>query len=100
MSKIIPALAFATLLSLPASAAPASANCPALEGYPDCHNSNSYREYPRDRAQRQYPASRDKKTTTRGTPCGIAGTMLGVQQGRHGYCEPQGRSAQVETESK
>ena len=33
MSKVISALAFATLLSLPASAAPASANCPALEGY-------------------------------------------------------------------
>jgi len=55
MSKIISALAFATLLSLPASAAPASANCPALEGYPDCHPetvySNSYREYPRDRSR-------------------------------------------------
>jgi len=52
MSKIISALAFATLLSLPASAAVASSaknwkitapsvltipNCPALEGYPDCH---------------------------------------------------------------
>jgi len=52
MSKIISALAFATLLSLPASAAPASANCPTLEGYPDCHPetvySNSYREYPRE----------------------------------------------------
>ena len=50
MSKIVSALAFATLLSLPASAAVApSANwkitaprvltiptCPALEGYPDC----------------------------------------------------------------
>ena len=55
MSKIISALAFATLLSLPASAAPASANCPTLEGYPDCHpetvTSNSYREYPRDRSR-------------------------------------------------
>jgi hypothetical protein len=55
MLKIISALAFATLLSLPASAVPASAqsSCPALEGYPDCHPettySNSYREYPRDR---------------------------------------------------
>ena len=44
MSKIISALAFATLLSLPASAAVprilatnANANCPTLEGYPDCH---------------------------------------------------------------
>ena len=51
MSKIISALAFATLLSLPASAAVASPSnywkittqrvltipaCPALEGYPDC----------------------------------------------------------------
>src|SRR5262249_27012407 len=50
--KIISAFAFATLLSLPASAAVASSaknwkitapdvrtipNCPALEGYPDCH---------------------------------------------------------------
>jgi hypothetical protein len=50
MSKIIFALAFASLLSLPASAAVdrevtaprilvanASATCPANEGYPDCH---------------------------------------------------------------
>jgi hypothetical protein len=50
MSKIIFALAFASLLSLPASAAVdrevtaprilvanASAICPANEGYPDCH---------------------------------------------------------------
>ena len=50
MSKIISALAFATLLSLPASAeitAPrilvtnASASCPAHEGYPDCHPDGS-----------------------------------------------------------
>jgi len=54
MSKIISALAFATLLSLPASAganrevtAPgilvttASASCPAYEGYPDCHPDGS-----------------------------------------------------------
>ena len=61
MSKIISALAFATLLSLPASAeitAPrilvtnASASCPAHEGYPDCHPDGSsvwttYREHAR-----------------------------------------------------
>ena len=61
MSKIISALAFATLLSLPASAeitAPrilvtnASASCPAYEGYPDCHRDGSsvwttYREHAR-----------------------------------------------------
>jgi len=65
MSKIISALAFATLLSLPASAganrevtAPgilvttASASCPAYEGYPDCHPDRSsvwttYREHAR-----------------------------------------------------
>ena len=90
MSKIISALAFATLLSLPASAAPNSANCPALEGYPDCHNSNSYREYPRDLAQRRYSGESGQKDYNRGTPCIIAGTMLGVQQGRHRCCEPQG----------
>jgi len=61
MSKIISALVFATLLSLPAYvAAPrilvtnASASCPALEGYPDCHPDGSsawstYREYARGR---------------------------------------------------
>ena len=50
MSKIISALAFATLLSLPASAAVdrevtaprilvtnPGVSCPANEGYPDCH---------------------------------------------------------------
>ena len=65
MSKIISALAFATLLSLPASAAAnreitapgilvatASASCPAYEGYPDCHRDGSlvwttYREHAR-----------------------------------------------------
>ena len=69
MSKIISALAFATLLSLPASAAVnreitaprilvtnASATCPANEGYPDCHPDGSsawstYREYPRGRSR-------------------------------------------------
>ena len=62
MSKIISALAIATLLSLPASAAVsrslatnASANCPTLEGYPDCHPDGSsawstYREYARGRS--------------------------------------------------
>jgi hypothetical protein len=63
MSKIIFALAFASLLSLPASAAVdreviaprtlvtnASAICPANEGYPDCHPDRgpartSYRKY-------------------------------------------------------
>jgi len=56
MSKIISTLAFATLLSLPASAAVsrevtaprilvtnASASCPANEGYPDCHPDRSGR---------------------------------------------------------
>jgi len=65
MSKIISALAFATLLSLPASAGAnrevtaagilvttASASCPAYEGYPDCHPDGSsvwttYREHAR-----------------------------------------------------
>ena len=67
MSKIISALAFATLLSLPASAATnweiaalrilvtdASASCPAHEGYPDCHpdsNRAAYREYYRGRSR-------------------------------------------------
>jgi hypothetical protein len=63
MSKIISALAIATLLSLPASAAVsrslatnASANCPTLEGYPDCHPDGSsawsaYREYARGRSR-------------------------------------------------
>ena len=63
MSKIISALAFATLLSLPASAeitAPrilvtnASESCPAHEGYPDCHPDSSraaYREYYRGRSR-------------------------------------------------
>jgi hypothetical protein len=69
MSKIIPALAFATLLSLPASAAVneevtaprilvtnASAICPANEGYPDCHLDRSrawtsYRKYVRGRSR-------------------------------------------------
>ena len=68
MSKIISALAFATLLSLPASAAVirevtprilvtnASASCPANEGYPDCHPDHSpgwisYREYVRGRSR-------------------------------------------------
>ena len=69
MSKIIPALAFATLLSLPASAAVneevtaprilvtnASASCPTHEGYPDCHPNGSpawttYREYARGRSR-------------------------------------------------
>ena len=69
MSKIISALAFATLLSLPASAganrevtAPgilvttASASCPAYEGYPDCHPDGSsvwttYREHARGRSR-------------------------------------------------
>jgi hypothetical protein len=65
MSKIISALAFGTLLGLPASAATsweitaprvlvtnASASCPAHEGYPDCHpdgNGTAYREYYRGR---------------------------------------------------
>jgi len=67
MSKIISALAFATLLGLPAPAAVnrevtaprilvtnASASCPTLEGYPDCHPDGSsawstYREYARGR---------------------------------------------------
>ena len=65
MSKIIFALAFASLLSLPASAAVnpevtaprilvtnVSATCPANEGYPDCHPDRgpartSYRKYAR-----------------------------------------------------
>jgi hypothetical protein len=69
MSKIISTLAFATLLSLPASAATnweitaprilvtnASASCPALEGYPDCHPDRSpawtsYRKYARSRSR-------------------------------------------------
>jgi hypothetical protein len=69
MSKIISALAFATLLSLPTSAAVtrevtaprilvtnASASCPANEGYPDCHPDRSpgwtsYREYVRGRSR-------------------------------------------------
>ena len=67
MSKIISTLAFATLLSLPASAAVsrevtaprilvtnASASCPAHEGYPDCHpdsNRAAYREYYRGRSR-------------------------------------------------
>jgi hypothetical protein len=63
MSKIISALAFATLLSLPASAAVprilatnANANCPTLEGYPDCHPDRSpawtsYRKYARSRGR-------------------------------------------------
>jgi hypothetical protein len=69
MSKIISALAFATLLCLPASAAGsrevtapcilvtnASASCPANEGYPDCHPDRSpgwtsYREYVRGRSR-------------------------------------------------
>ena len=69
MSKIIPALAFTTLLSLPASAAVnpevtaprilvtnASASCPANEGYPDCHPNRSpvwtsYRKYARSRTR-------------------------------------------------
>jgi len=68
MSKIISALAFATLLSPPASAAPASANCPAFEGYPDCHNSNSYREYPRDLAQHQYHGESGQKDYNQGYP--------------------------------
>jgi hypothetical protein len=63
MSKIISALAIATLLSLPASAAVArilvtnaSASCPTYEGYPDCHPDGSsawgtYREYARGRSR-------------------------------------------------
>jgi len=63
MSKIISALAIATLLSLPASAAVArnlvtnaSASCPTYKGYPDCHPDGSsawgtYREYARDRSR-------------------------------------------------
>jgi hypothetical protein len=63
MSKIISALAIATLLSLPASAAVprilvtnASASCPTFEGYPDCHPDGSsvwstYREYARGRSR-------------------------------------------------
>ena len=69
MSKIISALAFATLLSLSTSAAVnrevtaprilvtnASASCPTFEGYPDCHPDGSsawstYREYPRGRSR-------------------------------------------------
>ena len=69
MSKIISALAFAALLTLPASAATnweitaprilvanASASCPTYEGYPDCHPDGSsawstYREYPRGRSR-------------------------------------------------
>jgi hypothetical protein len=69
MSKVISALAFVTLLSLPASAAAdrevtatrilvanASASCPTFEGYPDCHPDGSsawstYREYPRGRSR-------------------------------------------------
>jgi hypothetical protein len=69
MSKIIFALAFATLLSLPASAAVnrevtaprilvtnASAGCPANEGYPDCHPDGSpawasYSKYARGRSR-------------------------------------------------
>jgi len=52
MSKFVSALAFATLLSLPASAAAnrefaaprilvTNASCPAHEGYPDCHPDGS-----------------------------------------------------------
>ena len=51
MSKTISALAIATLLSLPASAAISrslatngSASCPTLEGYPDCHPDGSSAE--------------------------------------------------------
>ena len=69
MSKIISALAFATLLSLPTSAAVtrevtaprilvtnASASCPANEGYPDCHLDRSpawtsIRKYARGRSR-------------------------------------------------
>ena len=69
MSKIISTLAFATLLSLPASAAVSrevtalrilvtnpSAGCPANEGYPDCHPDRSpawtsYRKYARGRSR-------------------------------------------------
>ena len=69
MSKIISTLAFATLLSLPASAAvsrevtaprilvtSASASCPTHEGYPDCHPDGSsvwttYREHARGRSR-------------------------------------------------
>ena len=69
MSKIISTLAFATLLSLPASAAVsrevtaprilvtnASASCPANEGYPDCNLDRSpawtsIRKYARGRSR-------------------------------------------------
>src|SRR5262249_58168320 len=68
MSKIISALAFATLLSLPASAAVASsanweitalrvlvtnasASCPSLEGYPDCHPDGGPAWTPRGRSR-------------------------------------------------
>jgi hypothetical protein len=67
MSKIISALAFATLLSVPAAAnwevtAPrilvtnASASCPTHEGYPECHPDGnpawtSYREHARGRSR-------------------------------------------------
>ena len=69
MSKIISALAFTVLLSVPPSAAAnwgvtaprilvtnASASCPTHEGYPDCHPDGSpawttYREYARGRSR-------------------------------------------------
>src|SRR6516164_9025515 len=90
MSKIISALAFATLLSLPASAAPQAQTVRRSRVTPTVITRTLIANILAILLSAGIPASRDKKTTTRGTPCIIAGTMLGVQQGRHRCCEPQG----------